>query len=56
MRATLLSPEQQFQTINVKMKNLSKPNIRIWLAWAFVGIPAFWGVLQTLMKVTALFR
>ena len=38
------------------MKHSSKSNLRLWLAWAFVGVPAVWGVLQTLVKVLALFR
>jgi hypothetical protein len=39
--------------------NLKQPpssTLRLFLAWAFVGIPALWGVFQTLIKVLALFR
>ncbi len=30
-------------------------SLRLWLSWAFVGIPALWGVLQTLLKALVLF-
>lgn len=38
------------------MKRTHTSTLRLWLAWAFVGLPALWGVLQTLMKVLALFN
>jgi len=38
------------------MKEQNYSNLRLWLAWAFVGIPALLGVLQTLLKALALFR
>ena len=30
-------------------------SVRLFLAWAFVGIPLAWGVLQTAQKAAALF-
>lgn len=38
------------------MKKQPEKNARLWLAWAFVGIPAAWGILLTLEKALALFR
>ena len=38
------------------MKNETSSTLRLWLAWAFVGVPALIGVFQTLMKALALFR
>lgn len=38
------------------MKKQSYSTLRLWLAWAFVGIPALLGVFQTLLKALALFR
>jgi hypothetical protein len=38
------------------MKRSANSNLRLWMAWAFVGIPALWGVLQTILKTLALFR
>lgn len=35
--------------------DVKSPGIRLWLAWAFVGIPACWGVMETINKVLALF-
>lgn len=30
--------------------------LKLLLAWTFVGVPLFWGVKETLVKVLALFR
>jgi len=38
------------------MKKQPYSTFRLWLAWAFVGIPALLGVLQTLLKALALFK
>ncbi len=38
------------------MNKRSFSALRLWLAWAFVGIPALLGVLQTLLKALALFK
>ncbi|MBK8967557.1 MAG: oxalate:formate antiporter [Lewinellaceae bacterium] len=38
---------------------MTKPNrtrLRLWLSWAFVGIPLLWGILQTLRTSLELFR
>jgi hypothetical protein len=33
-----------------------KINLRLMVAWIFVGIPLLWGVTQTLIKSFALFQ
>jgi hypothetical protein len=39
------------------MNNQSeKPALKIALAWIFVSLPLLWGVSQTLIKATALFK
>jgi hypothetical protein len=37
------------------MKKQIRSAYRLWLSWAFVAIPALWGILQTLFKAMALF-
>jgi len=32
------------------------PVLRLILAWGFVGIPLVWGVVQTVLKASALFK
>ena len=34
----------------------SNMNVKVLLAWGFVGIPLLWGVLQTLSNAMNLFR
>lgn len=38
------------------MKKQTRSALLLWFSWVFVGIPALWGVLQTLLKALALFR
>jgi hypothetical protein len=37
------------------MKKEKKFDLRVVLAWMFVGIPLLWGISQTLIKSLALF-
>ncbi len=37
------------------MKKQLPSTLALWLSWAFVAIPAIWGILQTLYKALALF-
>lgn len=38
------------------MKKKTRSALFLWLSWAFVAIPALWGILQTLQKALALFK
>ena len=31
-------------------------NAKVWLAWAFVGIPLVWGIIMTVSNALALFQ
>jgi hypothetical protein len=38
------------------MKKQARSTYLLWLSWAFVAIPALWGILQTLNKALVLFK
>lgn len=38
------------------MKKPEYGSLRLWLSWAFVGVPMLWGILQTLLTSLELFR
>jgi len=38
------------------MKKNNRSVYLLWLSWAFVAIPALWGILQTLYKALDLFK
>jgi hypothetical protein len=46
------------QCSSLKSSNMKKQNIRLklFLAWAFVGLPMLFGVAMTMVKALALFR
>jgi len=55
--AANIPSKQSDGTQETAAKNAEKSSgLRLWLAWAFVGIPACWGVMETVVKVLALFQ
>jgi uncharacterized protein YbdZ (MbtH family) len=37
------------------MKKQANSSYSLWFSWAFVAIPALWGIVQTFYKALALF-
>lgn len=38
------------------MKKQIRSAVLLWASWVFVGIPALWGILETLLKALSLFQ